>query len=100
METAKSVDSEGWFHTGDVGFIDDNHELNITDRIKELIKFRGFSVYPVALESFLSTHDAVKCSVVVGVKHKLYENVCRAYVLLKPDSTNVTAEDLIQYANS
>lgn len=43
--TALTIDSEGWLHTGDVGYVDDDDEIFIVDRVKELIKYKGFQVY-------------------------------------------------------
>lgn len=43
-ETANTVDAEGWLHTGDIGYIDDDGDVFIVDRIKELIKYKGFQV--------------------------------------------------------
>ena len=43
-ETARTVDKDGWLHTGDIGYIDDDGDVFIVDRIKELIKYKGFQV--------------------------------------------------------
>lgn len=43
--TASTIDAEGWLHTGDVGYVDDDDEIFIVDRVKELIKYKGFQVY-------------------------------------------------------
>lgn len=43
--TALTIDSEGWLHTGDVGYVDEDDEIFIVDRVKELIKYKGFQVY-------------------------------------------------------
>lgn len=43
--TASTIDSEGWLHTGDVGYVDEDDEIFIVDRVKELIKYKGFQVY-------------------------------------------------------
>ncbi|OTF82961.1 hypothetical protein BLA29_002444 [Euroglyphus maynei] len=97
-ETKKAVDNDGWFHTGDVGFIDNDGCLHITDRIKELIKYKGWSVFPVEIESFLMTNDDVTGVVVIGVKHEQYNEVPRAYVSVKSESS-ITVEQLQQFVN-
>lgn len=43
--TARTIDAEGWLHTGDIGYVDDDDEIFIVDRVKEIIKFKGFQVY-------------------------------------------------------
>lgn len=43
--TAATIDAQGWLHTGDIGYVDDDDEIFIVDRVKELIKFKGFQVY-------------------------------------------------------
>lgn len=43
-ETSRTIDSKGWMHTGDIGYIDDDGDVFIVDRIKELIKYKGFQV--------------------------------------------------------
>ncbi|XP_046909467.2 putative 4-coumarate--CoA ligase 2 [Dermatophagoides farinae] len=97
-ETKKAIDNDGWFHTGDVGFIDNNGCLHITDRIKEIIKYKGWSVFPAEIELFLMTHDDVIGVVVVGVKHIEYNEVPRAYVTVKSESS-ITEEQLHQFVN-
>lgn len=97
-ETKKAIDNDGWFHTGDVGFIDNNGCLHITDRIKEIIKYKGWSVFPAEIELFLMTHDDVIGVVVVGVKHNEYNEVPRAYVTVKSESS-ITEEQLHQFVN-
>src|SRR6185295_12025350 len=57
--TAATVDSEGWLHTGDIGYADDEGHFFIVDRAKELIKYKGFQVPPAELEALLLTHPAV-----------------------------------------
>ncbi|EOY27425.1 4-coumarate:CoA ligase 2 isoform 2 [Theobroma cacao] len=63
--TARTIDKEGWLHTGDIGFIDDDDELFIVDRLKELIKYKGFQVAPAELEALLIAHpDIIDAAVV------------------------------------
>ncbi|CAA6671205.1 unnamed protein product [Spirodela intermedia] len=59
-ETERTVDSAGWLHTGDVGYIDDDGDVFIVDRIKELIKYKGFQVAPAELEDVLLSHPSVQ----------------------------------------
>jgi acyl-CoA synthetase (AMP-forming)/AMP-acid ligase II len=65
--TAATIDADGWLHTGDLGRFDDDGFLYLGDRIKELIKVKGFQVAPAELEAVLRTHPAVADAAVVGV---------------------------------
>lgn len=56
---------DGWLHTGDIGYIDDDDELFIVDRLKELIKYKGFQVAPAELEAMLLTHSDISDAAVV-----------------------------------
>lgn len=64
--TARTIDKEGWLHTGDIGYIDDDEELFIVDRLKELIKYKGFQVAPAELEAMLIAHSDISDAAVVG----------------------------------
>ncbi len=57
--TAQTIDQDGFLHTGDVGMVDEAGDFFITDRIKELIKVKGFQVAPAELEAILRTHPSV-----------------------------------------
>lgn len=63
--TETTIDKEGWLHTGDIGYIDDDDELFIVDRLKELIKFKGFQVAPAELEAMLIAHPNISDAAVV-----------------------------------
>ncbi|KAI0230957.1 4-coumarate--CoA ligase 1 [Lamellibrachia satsuma] len=76
---------DGWLHTGDLGFADDDGHVVITDRIKELIKYKGLQVAPAELEALLVTHPAVADSAVIGQPDERAGEVPRAYVVLKPN---------------
>ena len=65
--TAATIDADGWLHTGDLGHIDADGSIFLVDRIKELIKVRGFQVAPAELEAVLLTHPAVADAAVIGV---------------------------------
>ena len=63
--TARTIDKEGWLHTGDIGYIDADDELFIVDRLKELIKYKGFQVAPAELEALLLSHPKISDVAVV-----------------------------------
>ena len=65
--TAATIDDEGWLHTGDVAEVDDEGHFAIVDRLKELIKYKGFQVPPAELEALLLTHPQVNDAAVIGI---------------------------------
>lgn len=65
--TAESIDAGGWYRTGDIGYVDGEDNIYVTDRVKELIKYNGFQVAPAELEGLLLAHPAVADAAVVGV---------------------------------
>jgi acyl-CoA synthetase (AMP-forming)/AMP-acid ligase II len=102
--TALTIDADGWLHTGDVGFIDADGHLTIVDRVKELIKYKGFQVAPAELEALLLTHPAVADAAVIGVPDDEAGERPRAFIVVRegqdllPDEiTAFTAEHLATY---
>ncbi|CAL9670487.1 Long-chain-fatty-acid--CoA ligase [Actinosynnema sp. ALI-1.44] len=85
--TAVTLDDEGWLHTGDVGVIDENGLVSIVDRVKELIKYKGYQVPPAELEALLLTHEEIADAAVVGVRDEEGEEVPKAFVVLQPGSS-------------
>ncbi|KAI8618121.1 hypothetical protein BC830DRAFT_1061750 [Chytriomyces sp. MP71] len=94
--TANSIDKDGFFHTGDIGFVDENGLWYIVDRLKELIKYKGFQVPPAELEAYLLEHPAVADCAVIGRPDEAAGEVPRAYVVLKPKS-NISASDIVGF---
>ncbi len=82
--TAITVDPEGWLHTGDIGHVDEDGHYYIVDRLKELIKYKGFQVAPAELEALLLTHPAIGDAAVIGVPDVEAGEVPKAFVVLKP----------------
>lgn len=64
--TANTIDKDGYLHTGDVGFIDEDEEMFIVDRVKEIIKFKGFQIPPAELEALLFSHELIQDAGVVS----------------------------------
>ncbi|XP_020290457.1 4-coumarate--CoA ligase-like 7 [Pseudomyrmex gracilis] len=95
-ETKRTIDEDGWFHTGDIGYVDVDGELFILDRIKDIIKYKMYPLSPSEIEAVLSRHPAVREVAVVGVPHDLDTTHPLAFVTKKPDA-KVTEEDLINY---
>lgn len=94
--TSATVDEDGWLHTGDVGYYDKDGYFFITDRMKELIKYKGFQVSPTELEKILLTHPDVLDVAVAPVPDQSAGEVPRAYIVKRPGST-VTSEELIVF---
>lgn len=81
--TKDCLGTDGWFRTGDVGHLDKQGNLFITDRVKELIKYKGFQVPPAELEGYLIEHPFVSDVAVVGFESKFLGTECpRAYIVL------------------
>ena len=93
--TADCLDPvDGWFKTGDIGYISDGY-LYITDRKKELIKYKGHQVAPAQLEALLLAHDAVADVAVIGVAaSEDVGELPKAFVVLKPGVQGVAEADL------
>ena len=91
--TAATIDAEGWLHTGDVAIIDADGHVTIVDRVKELIKYKGFQVAPAEVEAALLTHPGVADAAVIGIPDEEAGEVPRAFVVLKPGQ-KVSAEEL------
>ncbi|OEL26478.1 putative 4-coumarate--CoA ligase 2 [Dichanthelium oligosanthes] len=92
--TARTIDVDGWLHTGDIGYVDDDEEVFIVDRVKELIKFKGFQVPPAELEALLLAHPSIADAAVVPQKDDAAGEVPVAFVVRAADSG--IAEDAIK----
>ena len=86
----------GWFHTGDLGYVDQDGFFFIVDRKKDLIIRGGYNVYPREIEEVLYTHPAVSEAAVVGIPHSLLGQEVKAFVELKPGMT-ASEDELIAY---
>src|SRR2546425_1927815 len=85
--TARTIDEGGWLHTGDIGYADDDGHFFIVDRVKELIKYKGFQVAPAELESVLLTHPAVADAAVIPCRDDEAGEIPKAFIVLKGSAT-------------
>ncbi|HHT05269.1 MAG TPA: long-chain fatty acid--CoA ligase [Hydrogenispora sp.] len=95
-ETELVLTDDGWLHTGDLVYMDDDGYIFIADRLKDMIIMGGEKIYPRELEDFLYTHPAVKEVAVTGIPHPLRGEVPKAFVVLK-DGAETTEKELRQY---
>ena len=95
--TAAMLGADGWLHTGDIGLVDDDGFLFVLDRLKELIKYKGFQVAPAELEGLLLKHPAVADAAVIPSPDVEAGEVPKAFVVLKAAAT---PEELMAFVNS
>lgn len=94
--TAESFTSDGWFRTGDLATVDVTGCVTINDRLKELIKVKGFQVPPAELEGVLREHPGVQDAAVVGVPHATSGEVPKAFIVLRK-GTQVDKAEIKDY---
>ena len=94
-ETAEALRG-GWFHTGDIGVLDDDGYLSIVDRKKDLILRGGTNVYPREVEEVLMTHPAVALCAVIGVPNTRLGEEVKAFVVRRPGAT-LTEDELVAW---
>ncbi|ETK85791.1 hypothetical protein F441_09643 [Phytophthora nicotianae CJ01A1] len=96
-ETKKSITQDGFVHTGDVGYIDNDGFIFIVDRVKEMIKYKGHQVAPAELEDVLHGHPAVVDSCCVrGKDLKSSEEIPKAFVVLREGASS-TPEEIMTF---
>ena len=96
-DTAAAFDADGWLHTGDAGYLDDEGYLFLTDRIKDMIVSGAENVYPIEVESALSEHPDVADVAVIGVPDDTWGEKVLAVVVRRPGS-DLTEEELLDWA--
>ena len=95
--TAAMIDEAGWLHTGDIGHVDEAGWLFVVDRVKELIKYKGFQVAPAELEALLLTHPGVADAAVIGVYNEDGNEAPHAYVVRQPSAPELSAGEIMMY---
>ena len=92
--TAATI-KNGWLHTGDLGYMDDEGYLHVADRIKDMIISGGYNVYPKEVEDAIFMHPAVLETAVIGIPDSVWGESVKAFVVLKPNM-QATEKDIIQ----
>ncbi|MEV0964090.1 MULTISPECIES: 4-coumarate--CoA ligase family protein [unclassified Streptomyces] len=95
--TAAMIDDEGWVHTGDIGRVDDDGWLFVVDRVKELIKYKGYQVAPAELEALLLTHEGIADAAVIGVYDDDGNEIPKAYVVRQAAAPDLTADAVLAH---
>ncbi|MFE7108530.1 4-coumarate--CoA ligase family protein [Streptomyces sp. NPDC057575] len=95
--TADMIDADGWVHTGDIGHVDADGWLYVVDRVKELIKYKGYQVAPAELEALLLGHDSIADAAVIGVYGTDGNELPKAYVVRQPSAPDLTPDDVMAY---
>jgi len=95
-KNSEVFDTEGWFHTGDLGEITKNGEVVFSGRLKDMLKVGGENVASVEVEGYLSTHDGVKLAAIVGLPDEKYGEVPVAYIE-REEGSDVSEEEIIAY---
>jgi acyl-CoA synthetase (AMP-forming)/AMP-acid ligase II len=92
--TALAIDPDGWLHTGDIARLEPDGSVRIVDRIKELIKYKGYQIAPAELEALLLTHPAIADAAVIPVPDEEAGEVPKAFVV---PSGSITSEEVSQF---
>jgi fatty-acyl-CoA synthase len=96
--TAEAIDAEGWFHTGDAGYTDDDGFLFISDRVKDMVISGGENVYPAEVESVLYEHPAIAEVAVIGLADEKWGEAVTAVVALN-EGASLSLEELREFAD-
>jgi acyl-CoA synthetase (AMP-forming)/AMP-acid ligase II len=98
--TADTLDADGWLHTGDVAVIDENGCYTVVDRVKELIKYKGYQVAPAELEAVLIGNPEIADAAVIGIKDpESGEELPKAFVVRAPGS-EITEQEVMDFVIS
>lgn len=92
--TAQTIDAEGWLHSGDIGYADEDGYFYIVDRVKELIKYNAYQVAPATLEAALLTNPNISDCAVIAYQHPELGEVPKAFVVAR---NPMTADEVMMY---
>jgi acyl-CoA synthetase (AMP-forming)/AMP-acid ligase II len=97
--TRATLEPDGWLHTGDIATVDSNGVYKIVDRLKELIKYKGYQVAPAVLEAVLLGHDRIADAAVIGVLDEDGQEIHKAFVVIQ-QGADLTEIDVIEFVAS
>jgi acyl-CoA synthetase (AMP-forming)/AMP-acid ligase II len=92
--TAATIDKEGWLHTGDIGYADEDGYFFLVDRLKELIKYKGFQVAPAELEALLVAHPEVADAAVIGRPDPEAGEIPKAFIVKRGE---ISEEEIVAF---
>lgn len=98
-EINREVYKQGWFHSGDLGYVDEDGYLYVVDRKQDLIITGGANIYPVEVEEVLYTHPAIALAAVIGIPDSVKGELAVAYIVLK-EGKIATEKEIIEFARS
>jgi acyl-CoA synthetase (AMP-forming)/AMP-acid ligase II len=93
QQTTSAIDAQGWLHTGDIGLLDDDGRVHITDRLKDMFIVGGFNAYPAEIEQILSRHPDIAQVAVIGVADERMGEVGAAFVIARA-GREITPDDV------
>ncbi len=97
----KKTIRDGWLYTGDAALIDEEGYTVIKERLKNMIKYKGHSVYPTEVEALMFENEAILDVAVIGIPDESVGENIKAYVVLKPDYEGKTSEsEIIEWAKA
>jgi acyl-CoA synthetase (AMP-forming)/AMP-acid ligase II len=94
--TAETLDSDGYLHTGDIAVFHEGGHFTIVDRVKELIKYKGYQIAPAELEALLLSHSKIMDAAVIGVLDDDRQEIPKAFVVAAPDS-GLTGDEVMTF---
>jgi acyl-CoA synthetase (AMP-forming)/AMP-acid ligase II len=97
--TDAAIDAEGWLHTGDIGRLDGDGYLQVTDRLKDMYISGGFNCYPAEIERIIAEHPGVAQVAVIGVPDERMGEVGCAYIVPRPDIT-LAPDDMLAWCRA
>jgi long-chain acyl-CoA synthetase len=94
--TAETIDADGWLHTGDLAYLDEEGFIFVVDRLKDMVITGGFKIYPAELERVLCEHPSVAMAAVVGIPDETRGELAKAFVVCR-NGADVNPEEVLEF---